>query len=96
MAIDYHEYIKSEVWRQKRDNVLVFWSGRCAICNSPDNIQVHHRTYERLGQERLSDLIPLCDDCHSLFHHKMRMGLVSIQTALEVVYGNEVLHKAIS
>lgn len=31
-------------------------------------LDVHHRTYERLGQEQEYDLTVLCHRCHSLFH----------------------------
>ena len=30
--------------------------------------RANHRTYERKGRERLSDLILLCRKCHGRFH----------------------------
>lgn len=46
---------------------------RCQVCNSPDSIQVHHRTYDNHGYEHrnMSDLVVLCDNCHGLFHGNM-------------------------
>lgn len=38
------------------------------MCNSRNRPQVHHRTYERLGDERPADLTVLCQRCHRLFH----------------------------
>lgn len=70
----YDEYIQSPEWQAKREKVLIFWSGRCALCNSPRMVEVHHRTYERLGHELLTDLIPLCDTCHERHHEFMRFG----------------------
>jgi len=40
----------------------------CQLCNSKDNLNVHHRTYERRGHELASDLIVLCKQCHKTFH----------------------------
>ena len=67
--MDYQEYIKSEKWQFTRGLILAFWSHRCAICNSKENVQVHHRTYERLGKELTTDCIVLCDRCHKLHHN---------------------------
>ena len=82
--IKYSEYIQSPAWERKRQQVLTFWDGKCAICYSPNNVQVHHRTYVRIGDERLMDLLPLCKDCHDLFHFRKRVGLVDIGTVIDV------------
>jgi hypothetical protein len=34
-----------------------------------DALEVHHRTYERLGCELAGDLVVLCHACHAV-HHK--------------------------
>lgn len=39
----------------------------CAVCGTP-RYQLHHRTYERLGAEHVSDLIALCDQHHHSLH----------------------------
>jgi hypothetical protein len=46
---------------------------RCAGCPAEVHIQLHHKTYVRLEAERDSDLVPLCDLCHSMVHgiHQM-------------------------
>lgn len=36
--------------------------------------EVHHRTYVRLGRERLEDLEPLCAACHAKQHDRTRPG----------------------
>jgi hypothetical protein len=43
---------------------------RDAVARNPDRLDVHHRTYERVGQEQLRDLIVLCRTCHSRYHDK--------------------------
>lgn len=36
----------------------------CERCGSKRGLEVHHKTYERLGREWDQDLEVLCDDCH--------------------------------
>lgn len=66
--MDYPDYLQSPEWRERRAEVLRFWNGQCALCSWSESVDVHHRTYERLGREHLSDLIPLCRNCHQEFH----------------------------
>jgi 5-methylcytosine-specific restriction endonuclease McrA len=74
MSNKYSDYLQSPEWQNKRGEVLTFWNRRCALCNSDQNVQVHHRTYERMGHEKLTDLIPLCDKCHERHSEYMRHG----------------------
>lgn len=64
----YSEYLRTAWWKKMRKWVLIFWKGRCAICNSNDMVEVHHRTYERRGQELITDCIVLCRMCHETVH----------------------------
>ena len=66
----YKDYLHSDVWRGKREKKLKEVDDRCQLCYSPDKLQVHHRTYDRIFNERLGDLIVLCKDCHETFHSK--------------------------
>jgi 5-methylcytosine-specific restriction endonuclease McrA len=66
--IAYNEYLNSPHWHLVRAAAIVKADCRCQLCNSPDNLQVHHRTYERRGKEKLSDVTVLCRDCHRKFH----------------------------
>lgn len=40
------------------------WGGRCALCNRDLPLECHHRTYENMGREAVTDLTPVCKDCH--------------------------------
>lgn len=67
----YSAYIASPAWRQKRLDLFAKVGRKCSRCGDDKNkIQVHHKTYQRVGRERLSDLEPLCELCHSLHHNK--------------------------
>jgi hypothetical protein len=65
----YHDYLRSDHWRgvNRRYRESRRFPQCCLACGGPD-FQLHHRTYERLGREPLTDLLPLCRDCHFLVH----------------------------
>lgn len=68
---DYQTYLKSPSWDRKRRKVLKRDEYRCQLNYShTGKLHVHHKTYERIGKERLSDLITLCESCHRLIHGK--------------------------
>lgn len=65
----YARYMQSETWRDLRTLMLDIYGHRCAICSSPDELQVHHLTYDRFGgDELLTDLQVLCKTCHEDAH----------------------------
>jgi 5-methylcytosine-specific restriction endonuclease McrA len=52
-----------------------YWTkyGRfCKACGSKKNLHVHHVTYERFGNELLTDLLGLCYTCHKGVHELHR------------------------
>lgn len=70
-AVKYEEYLRSEAWAEQRRSALFFARNRCQLCNSQDRLEVHHRTYERLGNESPEDLTVLCWSCHKKFHDRL-------------------------
>lgn len=68
---NYNEYMQSSQWRQIRATMLSKY-GKCQLCGSTSNLEVHHNSYEHIGDEmnHLEDLVVLCRDCHSSFHSK--------------------------
>jgi hypothetical protein len=67
-AIPYREYLETPEWKALREKKLKAARFRCELCNEPGQLNVHHRTYERRGNEHLKDLIVLCRGCHEKFH----------------------------
>jgi len=65
---NYARYLRGPEWRARRRERLSFAGNRCELCNVEAELHVHHRTYERIGREELSDLITLCEGCHGNFH----------------------------
>jgi 5-methylcytosine-specific restriction endonuclease McrA len=60
----YRAYITSPEWRKKRWLRLNHDRHRCRTCWQTEQLEVHHCTYERFGDERVDDLITLCRPCH--------------------------------
>lgn len=73
-AMPYSEYLQTPEWAKKRIKALRFAQFRCQLCNSKENLNVHHRTYERIGCELLGDLITLCQECHVVFHQNRELA----------------------
>lgn len=67
--VDYQDYISSNAWKNNpaRLTELEASGYRCRTCNvsaEGARLEVHHRTYRNLGNERPEDLTTLCSDCH--------------------------------
>ncbi len=65
----YADYLQTPEWQERRTRHLDSVGHRCQLCNaSGPRLQLHHRNYERRGQEQFYDLLVLCRNCHDLFH----------------------------
>src|SRR5690349_11758113 len=65
---EYRDYLRTPGWQEKRLAALERAGHRCQTCNGKQNLDVHHRTYERIFNEEPGDLTVLCRKCHELFH----------------------------
>ncbi len=75
-SIAYEEYLRSPRWRATRRRYKAQRPWACYVCGTTFRLHLHHRTYARLGREKLDDLVPLCHD-----HHKRVHELVSEKKA---------------
>lgn len=69
----YKQYMKSPQWEQKKQERIEI-DKCCVMCLRPldkiRKINIHHITYERLGNENvLTDLCTLCGTCHKKIHN---------------------------
>lgn len=66
----YSEYIQSDAWKAKRRQYFARTKEpRCYVCEkSGVPLDLHHKTYKNLGNERMMDLVPVCRNCHELIH----------------------------
>ncbi len=68
MKPEYDAYLKSENWHAKRKLVMARANGTCEGCGVRPATQVHHFTYENLGDELLWELTAVCNLCHERSH----------------------------
>lgn len=71
----YNVYLQSTHWRNLRAEKIREVGYRCEGCQTAydvwepgQSLDVHHKTYERLGFELLEDLEVLCRECHLTRH----------------------------
>lgn len=78
----YWQYIDSPAWRSVRAHYRNSGLPQdCKLCGATEKIVLHHRTYDRVGEEELTDLAPLCFSCHSMVHQLERVcGEIDIAT----------------
>lgn len=69
----YAAYRRTPCWQAVRRLALLRADHACQVCASPEQLEVHHRTYARLGREQATDLLVLCRACHALFHTAGRL-----------------------
>lgn len=59
-------------WKKKRREISSLYNGKCALCGSTNNVQVHHiipiSVLPELKLEN-ENLILLCGTCHELAHN---------------------------
>lgn len=60
----YISYINSFDWYLKRRSIMERARGICESCKQAPAIEVHHKTYDRLGNEKDEDLTAVCEPCH--------------------------------
>lgn len=93
----YAAYLRSPHWQQVR---RAYWAGagpspHCAVCERTDALQLHHRTYRRLGRERLDDLVLLCADHHRAVHQAVRGVRTKLDARAAAVAGTMSYQRAI-
>jgi hypothetical protein len=68
-GITYSEYLLTDHWKDIRERKLASKSSYiCYACGERSGLELHHKTYKRIGKEWLNDLVWLCRDCHEKTH----------------------------
>jgi hypothetical protein len=74
-TLPYREYLQTPHWKHRRQDRVRVAGYRCQFCNRGSvTLNVHHRTYERLGEEHDGDLTVFCQDCHHILHKHRSLG----------------------
>lgn len=66
--MDYQDYLASDHWYQRAREAKERSRWKCEVCSRTGALEAHHKSYARLGFERNSDILVLCERCHGLFH----------------------------
>lgn len=67
---EYRKYLASPEWKTKRKQVMDGCGHTCE-CGAKAT-QVHHKTYDSVGDEQLEHLEAVCADCHAERHQIMK------------------------
>lgn len=86
MTHRYLSYIQSPEWKAIAEQAKDRAGRRCQLCNSPDRLEAHHRTYAHLGNEadHMGDLTCLCHSCHTNYHWSK--GTATVNTSTNITY----------
>ena len=75
MKEKYYKMLKDPRWFERREEILNRDGHCCFVCDSKENLNVHHRQYHSINggpkQPWMYEgkyLITLCKNCHSLVH----------------------------
>lgn len=75
---NYNQYLNSDIWRETKKKKK---RTKC-VCGSNKKLHLHHKTYERVGDEHLRDLVWLCKECHEYLHDNVNLGNVAFANSL--------------
>lgn len=64
----YEKYLASPQWQKKREKVLARASDICEGCGENSATQIHHLSYDHVGDEFLFELVAVCVACHEKLH----------------------------
>ena len=71
---NYRRYNQSKAWKEKRKQRIEMskYDGKCEVCFERPMLSIHHLTYERVGNENMEDLQPICGYCHGKEHGHLK------------------------
>jgi hypothetical protein len=69
------EYLQSEEWKSLRTTIMD--AGPNCQCCDQKATDVHHLVYRNIVDIKITDLLPVCRNCHDLIHQAIRDGWIS-------------------
>lgn len=64
--IEYHSYLLSDTWKQKKKHWIKLFGNKCVCGDITTNL--HHRHYKNFGTEPTHQLILLCNSSQEIVH----------------------------
>jgi len=71
---EYLAYLQTRQWEMIAEAAKQAANYECALCMSDAHLNVHHRTYDRVGAELPTDLVVLCGACHKRHHRVLQFS----------------------
>ena len=68
---EYARYLQSPRWRNLAHAVRMRAKGKCEICLRQNGEECAHLTYERVFNERITDVLWVCKRCHRELDDRM-------------------------
>lgn len=91
VVIGYDAYLHTKHWKTKRRKIYLLRNKTCQMCKkvikNGESYNVHHKNYNRVGNEKDSDLMLLCPECHKLLHKKQNDKESIISFVKRCLYG---------
>ena len=92
----YEEQLKDQKWIERRKQIKNRDNNECQVCLSKKKLCVHHKKYiygTLAWDYEDRYLITLCDNCHKLFHHKIKPPKVEAKAKNGFKYSeNDIRH----
>lgn len=97
----YEEHLQSDKWKAIRKTKAEEQHYTCESCGKVVLVgfHIHHKTYKNLGNEPLSDLMFLCEDCHKQIHIELnakknaKKKKSNRKTCANCLFSKKVKHK---
>ena len=88
----YRDYLASPIWKATKTRWMASEACQGLICHangcsSMYGLDLHHKTYARLGREFTADLVLVCRSCHEKIHVLERRGYRLAEATKMVVEG---------
>lgn len=75
--------MQSAEWAERKKRYFFNHERKCRACGSCSSIELHHKTYARMGEERDQDLVALCRRCHKALHAEQKRTKENLWKATE-------------
>lgn len=79
-SMAYLDYLNTPHWHRKREEAMRYHGAKCNRCGRQEALQVHHKSYQNLGREKMADLEVLCRGCHENEHEGGKLGVLDPMT----------------
>lgn len=96
IKLEYEKYLKTTIYEETKNrfNKSKYNKNKCYICGKTNvSLELHHKTYERIGKERLTDLVQLCHLCHEQIHIVLKQCYTNRFTLWNVAFKCRKLFK---